>query len=513
MLRKYSLLAVGLVLAAVGCGGSEATTSGKAVKDASSQKAASGQAINKQAVESFEAALKSFADADAKGQWSNDTCKQVAEAFKVASSKQESASDSKLAEAEYDAGLAFLRCGMEEQARGHFDKAIGTDPKFHRAKTQLALLEFQRNQNVETAISSLEEIIRDSQYQSVEALVALAALQMERGNEDSNSDGKDDLERAKRNLQRALAIDDAYMPAFNQLAIYYLEQAKAKAEKESKDASARKRRRKGLVVSGASGSRVNEQMLDLAALVASQAVRKNPKYAAIHNTSGLIQVELRNFNGAVKSFAAARSLDPDFFEAQMNYAAVNLSFRGFEEAEKAYREAIRLKPKEFEAHLGLALAIRGQITFANKSKLLPLAEKALAEAKTIAPDRAESYYNEAILTQEFKAKGIDDETKAIAAMENAIRQYDDFVGKASNDDGFAAAVKRSNDRIQDLRDTIKFLKDGAEARKAAESTPPPATAPANEGGDKPADEKAATDKATGDVAATTGEKAKAEEKK
>lgn len=473
MLRKYNLLAVGLVLAAVGCGGGSEATGGKKVKDPSSQKSPNGVAVSKQAAESFDVALKSFVDADAKGQWSNDTCKEVAEAFKVASSKQEAASDIRLAEAEYNAGLAYQRCGKDEEARGHFEKAVGSDPKFHRAKTQLALLEFQRSQNVESAISSLDEIIRDAQYQSVEALVALAALQMERGNEDSNSDGKDDLERAKRNLQRALAIDDGYMPAFNQLAIYYLEQAKAKAEKESKDTSARKRRRKGLVVSGSSGSRVNAQMLDLAALVAGQAQRKNPKYAAIHNTSGLIQVELRNFNGAVKSFSTARSLDPDFFEAQMNYAAVNLSFRGFEESEKAYREAIRLKPKEYEAHLGLALSIRGQINFSNKSKLLPLAEKALAEAKTIAPDRAETYYNEAILTQEYKAKGIDDEAKAIAAMKNAIVQYEDFVGKAGGDDGFAAAVKRSNDRISDLRDTIKFLEDGAEARKAAEAAPPP----------------------------------------
>ncbi|MGC4066052.1 MAG: hypothetical protein QM784_15655 [Polyangiaceae bacterium] len=324
---------------------------------------------------------------------------------------------------------------------------------------------------------------------------------MERGNDDSNSDGNNDLDsRAKRNLQRALAIDDAYMPAFNQLAIYYPEQAKAKAEKESKGSP--KRRRKGLVVSGSSGSKANEQMLDLAALVASQAVRKNPRYAAIHNTSGLIQVELRNFNGAVKSFAMARSLDPDFFEAQMNYAAVNLSFRGFEEAEKAYREAIRLKPKEFEAHLGLALAIRGQITFANKSKLLPLAEKAIADAKAIAPDCAETYYNEAIFRR-FKAKGIDDESKAIAAMENAIKQYEDFVGKASGDDAFAAAVKRSNDRIQDLRDTIKFLQEGAEARKAAEAAPPPPPPPA-EGGDKPAE---------GAAAPPADDKAKAEKPK
>ncbi len=524
MLRKTSLFAVALLLATVGCGGgggSADTTGAKSVKNKSGHSAASGVAVDKQAAEGFDAALKSFLDADAKGQWSNETCKEVAAAFKAASTRQESASNLKLAEAEYNAGLAYARCGKESQAREYFERAVASDPKFHRAKTQLALLEYQRSQNVESAIGQLEEIIRDSQFQSTEALVALAALQMERGNDESNSDGKDDLERAKRNLQRALAIDDGYMPAFNQLAIYYLEQAKAKAAKADKSAS-RKHRRKGLVVSGATGTNVNAQMLDLAALVASQAMRKNPKYAAIHNTSGLIQVELRNFNGAVKSFAAARQLDPDFFEAQMNYAALNLSFRGFEEAEKAYRDALRLKPKEYEAHLGLALALRGQITFANKSTLLPKAEKELAEAKALAGDRAETYYNEAILTQEFKAKGIDDEKKAIAAMENAIKQYEDFVGKAGGDDAFGGAVKRSNDRIQDLRDTIKFLIEGAEARKAdaeAQAAAKVAAAEAEKAAKEAEKEKAAADKAAkeekaaADKAAADAKKAEGDAKK
>jgi Tfp pilus assembly protein PilF len=506
MLRKTSLLAVALCLATVGCGGGSTESGGaKTVKNKSGHSAASGLAVDKQAAEGFDVALKSFMDADTKGQWSDETCKEVAAAFKVASAKQESASNIRFAEAEYNAGLAYARCGKESQAREHFEKSVGADAKFHRAKTQLALLDYQRSQNVESAIGQLEEIIRDSQFQSVEALVALAALQMERGNDDSNSDGKDDLERAKRNLQRALAIDDGYMPAFNQLAIYYLEQAKAKAAKAEK--SSRRGRRRGLVVSGAAGSNVNAQMLDLAALVASQAVRKNPKYAAIHNTSGLIQVELRNFNGAVKSFAAARQLDPDFFEAQMNYAALNLSFRGFEEAEKAYREALRLKPKEYEAHLGLALAIRGQITFANKAKLLPLAEKSLADAKAIAGDRAETYYNEAILTQEFKAKGIGDEAKSIAAMEDAIQRYEAFVGKAGGDDGFAGAVKRSNDRIQDLKDTIKFLKEGAVARAEEEKAAAEAKAMAAEA------EKAEKEKAAADKAAAEADKKAEEEKK
>jgi tetratricopeptide (TPR) repeat protein len=517
MLRKTSLFAVALLLATVGCGGGGAAGTGgaKTVKNKSEHAAASGQAVDKQAAEGFDVALKSFMDADAKGQWSDETCKEVAASFIAASKKQEAASNLRLAEAEYNAGLAYARCGKESKAREHFEKAVGSDPKFHRAKTQLALLDYQRSQNVETAIGQLETIIADSQFQSVEALVALAALQMERGNDDANSDGKDDLERAKRNLQRALAIDDGYMPAFNQLAIYYLEQAKAKAAKSEK--TARRSRRKGLVVSGAEGANVNAQMLDLAALVASQAMRKNPKYAAIHNTSGLIQVQLRNFNGAVKSFAAARQLDPDFFEAQMNYAALNLSFRGFEEAEKAYRDALRLKPKEYEAHLGLALAIRGQITFANKAKLLPLAEKELAEAKAIAGDRAETYYNEAILTQEFKAKGIDDETKAIAAMESAIRQYEDFVGKAGGDDAFAGAVKRSNDRIQDMRDTIKFLVEGAEARKADAEAQAAAKVAAAEAEKLAKEEKAAADKAkeaeAADKAKSDAEKAAADKDK
>src|SRR5690606_28464870 len=123
---------------------------------------------------------------------------------------------------------------------------------------------------------------------------------------------------------RALAIDDAYMPAFNQLAIYYMESAKKSA--------GMKGRRRGLVVAGAKRAKVNQQQLELAALVASQAIQKSGSYAPIQNTAGLIQVQMDNFNGAVNSFARARKLDPKFFEAHMNYAAVNLSFRGFAEA-------------------------------------------------------------------------------------------------------------------------------------------------------------------------------------
>ncbi len=72
------------------------------------------------------------------------------------------------------------------------------------------------------------------------------------------------MERAKKNLQRALAIDDSYMAAFNQLAIFYLEQAKAKADAESAKGG---RKRRGLVAASTKAKDVNSQQLDLAALL------------------------------------------------------------------------------------------------------------------------------------------------------------------------------------------------------------------------------------------------------
>lgn len=468
-MRFTTLAAIGLVMAAVGCGGGAG--GGKALDP--SQKSGkvdrAGHHVSKEAAEAYGRALEEFAGHDKKGDWDDGSCKAVAEMFLEANKKQKSEAGKPLAEAVYNAGLSYQRCGKDADAQAQFQAALSADANFHRAKAQLALYEYQKTKNLDGTISQLDQIIRDAKFQNVEGLVFLAALQMERANDQPDQDGKNDLERAKKNLQRALAIDDSYMPAFNQLAIYYLEQAKAAAEK----GAGKKRRRSGLVAASSKAIDVNQQQLDLAALVASQGVRKNPNYAPIHNTAGLIQVELKNFNGSVKSFSTARRLDRKFFEAHMNYAAVNLGFRGFGEAEKSYREALKLRPKEYEAHLGLALAIRGQIRPGDTARIND-AQKHLDEAKKIAPDRAETYYNEAILTQEYRAKG--EQKSAIPMLEKAAQQYRDFIAKAGSDPTFADAVKRAKERSQDIEDTVKFIKEGEAA--AAAQPPPPPTPPA-----------------------------------
>ena len=512
MARMKTVLLGALVLALAGCGahGSKAKGDGAIKKPevSSGLKDKKGAEVSADAKSAFDAALADFQAADKSGKW-EENCEAVAAGFLAAAKQQKADTNARFAEAIYNAGLAYQRCNRDEDAKKLFSEVVEADPKFHRARAQLVLFQYQKSGDLDGTIRQLDEIIRDAKFQNVEALVYLAALQMERGSDQADQDGANDYERAKKNLQRALAIDDGFRPAFNPLAIYYMEEAKRKAEK---GASAKALGRRGkLVVAGAEKVNVNQQQMDLAALVASQGIRKNPNYAPIHNTAGLIQVELRNYNGAVSSFKTARALDPKFFEAHMNYGAVNLSFRNFEEAEKAYRDAIKLKANEFEANLGLALAIRGQIQPGDSAKIAE-AQKYLDKCKEIDARRPETYYNEAILTQEYKAKG--EEKAAIPMLKKAASLYKDFIAKAGSDPAFEEAVKRSKDRAQDIEDTVTFIEEGEKARKeqeaadaaakaaAAKAPPKDAAKPddadaakgATPAADKPAADKPAADK-------------------
>ncbi len=454
-----------LALSAVACGGGAGKPPEVAGGPGGKVTAVGGSHVSAEAAAGYEKALDAFVTHDRAGDWSEASCGELATAFMDAAKTQQESMKKPFPEALYNAGLAYARCGKDAEARAQFEAAVKADPTFHRARGQLVLYDYAKSGDLDGAIRQLDQIIKDAKFQNVEALVSLAALQMERGS-DTKVDGRNDLEAAELNLQRALALDDSYMPAFNQLAIYYLERARAAAEKGSK--GKQKGRRSGLVVAGAKRTVVNRQALDLAALVASQGIRKNASYAPIYNTAGLIQVQLANFNSAVKSFGTARRLDPKFFEAHMNYAAVNLSFRGFEEAQKAYEAALKLRPNEFEAHLGLALALRGGIDDANFDKNIAEARKHLEEAKKLEPNRAEPYYNEAILVQEYEAKSATDSAGKIKVWQRAGELYRQFIAKAGSDPAFAEAVKRAKERTDDMKQMEEFEKAGEAERKRME---------------------------------------------
>ncbi|MFO0614050.1 MAG: tetratricopeptide repeat protein [Polyangiaceae bacterium] len=407
---------------------------------------------------------------DKANDWTAETCDATAKSFLDANDKN----GSFLPTAVYNAGVSYQRCNDREKAAEQYKTVLEKDPTFHRARVQLALFAFADSKEtaIEPAIKEMEQAVQDSKFQNTEALVNLARLQMKRAN-------ATDFDEAKKNLQRALAVDDAYMPAFNQLAIYYLTTAKKQAGAKTGT----------MVKAGEKAGKVNAQALDLALLVTTQAIRKNANFAPIYNTAGLIFGEQGNLNQAVSSFQTARKLDPAFFEAHMNFAAVNLGFRGFQQAEEAYRAAIKVRPDDYDAHLGLALALRGEIDNVNFDAKLKEAEGEIEAAKKIDPQRPEAYFNQAILTEQFKAKSGDSNSNA--SLQTAITLYEGFIERAKGKPEFASAVddvsavatkpdqqclgkkaKEDHDckkgRIQNVKETIAFNNETEAMRKKAE---------------------------------------------
>lgn len=471
------LLAVAVAGIGIGCGGGGGNVSVKRPKG-EGPVTTSGTSVDKPALDKFNAALDALNGHDKANDWNDQVCAEVAKMFEAAVSAQ---SSGRFPEATYDAGLAYQRCGNDAESKKRFQQALSDEPKFHYARAQLALYQFKADNNVDAAITALEQAVTDANFQNVPALVDLAMFQMQRdstmvgANCHTKSAGKDvdlqDFDCAKLNLQRALAIDDGYMPAFNQLALYYFG-----SSKRGKGGGGKKFGR--TVATNASlGKRGDVQQLELAALVCSQAVRKNQKYAPIHNTSGLILNELGQVNSAVSEFTLATQLDPSFFEAQMNLASINLSFRGFDKAEAAYRQALKMggdKPKEllYDAHLGLALALRGQIDETNADRQVPAVQAELDTCKGLMADRPDAYFNEGILTQEYKVKLAGGQDKVIAAYTAAQGIYQQFIDRAQGKDEYSGAVKKATDRIQDCKDTVTFLQTGPAP------TAPPAAPPA-----------------------------------
>ncbi|MBM4374508.1 MAG: hypothetical protein FJ095_05435 [Deltaproteobacteria bacterium] len=468
---KSSLVALLASSLLVACGGAGAGQQ-DVVKDpvtGSVVKTQDGKVINKEAAEDFKKAVIDLASHDAAGDWTDATCESAAKRFEDASRQL---SGGEFFEARYNAGVSYQRCKNDAKAKEVFEEILSKNPKFHRARVQVALYKFvmSNQKEVDDAINQMQQAIGDADFKNEEALVHLAMLQMMRDNAVKDDDGDDDFARAKLNLQRSLAINDGFMPAFNQLAVYYLESAKKKAQQAAK--LPKWARRAAVKTAGEDERKADSQALELAQLVCSQAIRKNPNYAPVYNTMGLISSELGDLSQAAQSFGKARQLDSKFFEAHMNYAAVNLQFRGFEEAAKAYIAAIGLRPSDYEAHLGLALAYRGLITDVNFDAMLAKAQKELAEARRLDGARPETYYNEAILTEEFKTKTLEG-AKAEPVYQESKNLLKQFIEKATGKDEYASAIKRAQERMKDIDDIVAVIKENA----AASKNPPPAPAP------------------------------------
>jgi tetratricopeptide (TPR) repeat protein len=482
-----------LLLAAACGGGSAAGGSGAGSGVAKSEgggvlKSGSGQAINVEAHNRWKDGVNAFKAAEKQG-WNDARCDSVAEKFESAAEAQ-----AKFAEALYMAGVAHSKCGRKEKAAALYQKALRQNGKFCKARVAVALDRMTSGGGEPAALSDFQAAVRDDP-QCTEGYVNVAIIQRKRG----------ETKEALNNLRRALAIDAQYLPAFNEMALLYVQDAKD-----------------------------NAKMLDLAEVVCSQAQKIDAKYAAIYNTWGLIDLRRGEIIGAAAKFQKAFELDSKMFEAYMNFAQITIGFRGYEDARNAFTKALELQPKSFDATVGLGVAYRGLEQPAK-------AEEYYEKAKQMNGNRPEPFYNLGVLYQDFKEGNADQ-------MKKARSYYEQFLSRAGTDARYAGAVeevkrrcktvkgqRRPNDkcisgRFQNIEDYLQALKDmdemerlnkeaakqqaeleaeqkAEEAKAAAEAQknpppaePPPAAEPPPEGAPPAGDKKAPAGKEGGKAA-------------
>ena len=529
-----------LLAAANGCGGGGAGPGANGPKEQGGVTVGEqpgGVAVNKEAADAFSTAVADFKKHEESRDWDDGSCNAVSAEFLSAGKAQ----GGKFPAAHYNAGITLLRCGRETDAASEFEIALSeasdlassssdpkakADPVFHQVWVQKALIKY-RTGSV-PAISEAIEIIESKGFdpdgsRNVEAFVNLGMLYRERWVKDPTNGARtskdkfglaDDLARAQFWLQNALSINDSFMPAYNQLALYYLDKAravgektaeqkkklgagpKAKTEEEKKKAEERAKIKADL------------QTLELGLLVSEEASRRDPSYAGIWNTQGLILLDMNRTGAATQAFKRAAEKDPKFFEAWMNYAAINLAFRGYAEATNGYKSASDLRPKDYDAKLGLAVATRGQLDFhlttkqamerklsectdpdksgspacseanskfpgqikENESKFLSYYKAAIVDydaAQALDANRPEAFFDKALLVEKYKAKA-GEATTAVAYRE-AEKLYNDLASKFGGNPKYTKLVEDAKSRATEAGKSAKFEED------AASAPPPPTT--------------------------------------
>ena len=167
----------------------------------------------------------------------------------------------------------------------------------------------------------------------------------------------------------------------------------------------------------------------------------------------------------------------------MNYAAVNLRFRGFEQRPRGRTgRRSRSGPTTTTRTSGWRSRCAAPSTTRTSTRTSRRRARSWSRPSRSRPTRPETYYNEAILTQEYKAKsgGAGGEAELL----NAKKLFGDFIDKAGGAAEFADAVKRSKDRMAEIDQIIEFNKQSEKDRKAAEADAKQKAAEAEAKGDE-----------------------------
>jgi len=387
---------VGALLAAAACGGGgggpsssedvATTAGGEAITTVG------GVVVTVTAHNHWKAGIEAFERHEKDG-WSAQACSDTRDIFEKALKAQRG----KFVEAEYMIGLTYERCGDRSKAKSIYEKVIEAHPKMCSPRVALGLIKEEVEGDEKGALAFYQEAIR--QNPNCPAAYVNIARHQAKGN-------ADEVYEAVLNLRRALAFRSDYLPAFNELALIHFKRGKSRDQRSE---------------------------LDLAEIVLRQAQLIDESYAPIYNTWGLVKLERGDLLAALQFFEQARKLDPNIFEAQMNFGQITLSFRGYRDAREAFAQAVKLRPDDYDAVVGLGAALRGLEQYDE-------AEKQYKRAIELDSDRPDAYFNMAILLHEYLSAQADSQERTVERLKEADRWYDTFVEKAKNNRAYAANV-------------------------------------------------------------------------
>ncbi|MFO0556499.1 MAG: tetratricopeptide repeat protein [Polyangiales bacterium] len=434
---KVLSVGFGLMLASCGGGGSSGgtVTAANAARTAGGEvirSAATGQAVSATANQQFErgtAAFRQHDDANnGRGDWNEGACNEVAGIFEQAANAQPNGA---FPEAWFNRAMAFERCNLRDREREALERAIraARGNKYCRAQTQLGVLQVRAGQT-EPALNTFQTAIRDD-ANCVEAYTNAAAILRERNRPAAGPEQPGDRQQAVNYIRQALARDDRHIPALNQLALVYLQDA---------------------------GDDPRSQRLFLAGIVCAQAVQVVSQHqneipaeirsyvADVYNTWGLVNIKIGQIIRALENFRRASTLNPNLYEAFVNYGTINLNFRGYEEARGAFARAVELRPNDYDAHIGLGVALRGL-------GQIPQAQAEYDRARQLDGNRPDALYNLALLNMSYMGGERDDLVRA----QGLFREFQAKVSASSNPGRYANESTRTAQHLRNLQDAINAL--------------------------------------------------------
>ena len=139
---------------------------------------------------------------------------------------------------------------------------------------------------------------------------------------------------------------------------------------------------------------LQQQRLELAALVLAKAAELDAKDPAVYNALALLALKQGNAQVAFERFDHAASLDASYLDARFNKATVLLDAGDYARAKTELAAIVQLAPDDYAAQVALGVAARGMNDYAAAKQTW---ERVIAGAPTHSAMRADALFDLGLL--------------------------------------------------------------------------------------------------------------------